>query len=241
MAQCSNCNTQLSGPFCPKCGQKDVNLERPFLELLGEITRETFDVDGRAWRTLKTLFAHPGQLTAEFLAGKRRKYTPPLRLYLFISVGFFILIAWIAGQGLLLDQGQSAETHAESQARFMSDDMPRLMFLLLPVFALLLKAVFPRRLYFDHLIFSVHLHSAAFVILALILPFEKIANQNLPALALQVTLMAYFIFYLVTSMRRVYSVTWPGTIGRAAAVLFGYLVVFSLLIEGTSSYLIISD
>ena len=144
-------------------------------------------------------------------------------------------------QLLLLDQGQSAETHAESQARFMSDDMPRLMFLLLPVFALLLKAVFPRRLYFDHLIFSVHLHSAAFVILALILPFEKIANQNLPALALQVTLMAYFIFYLVTSMRRVYSVTWPGTIGRAAAVLFGYLVVFSLLIEGTSSYLIISD
>ena len=48
----------------------------------------------------------------------------------------------------------------------MSDQMPRLMFLLLPVFALLLKAFFRDRLYFDHLIFSLHLHSAAFVISA---------------------------------------------------------------------------
>lgn len=241
MARCSNCNTQLSGPFCPDCGQKDVDLGRPFLELFREAVRETFDIDGRAWRTVKTLFARPGLLTAEFLAGKRRKYTPPLRLYLFISVGFFVLIAWIAGQGLLLDQGQTAETHAESQARFMSDEMPRLMFLLLPVFALLLKAVCSQRLYFDHLIHSVHLHSAAFVVLALILPFEKVANENLIALVLQAALLAYFIFYLVASMRRVYSTTWSGSIGRATAVLFGYLVVFSLLIEGTSPYLIISD
>jgi hypothetical protein len=241
MAQCSNCNTQLSGPFCPQCGQKDVDLERPFVNLIGDVVRETFDVDGRAWRTIKMLFARPGHLTAEFLAGRRRKYTPPLRLYLFISVGFFILIAWIAGQGLLLDQGQSVETHAESQARFMSDEMPRLMFLLLPVFALLLKAVLRQRLYFDHVIHSVHLHSAAFVVLALILPFEKVANENLVALGVQVGLMAYFVFYLVASIRRVYSVSWLGSIGRATAVMFGYLVVFSLLIEGTSSYLIISD
>jgi hypothetical protein len=241
MANCSNCNTQLSGPFCPECGQKNVDLGRPFLELLAEVVREAFDVDGRAWRTIKTLFASPGLLTAEFLAGKRKKYTTPLRLYLFISVGFFILIAWIAAQGLLLDHGQTADTHAESQARFMSDEMPRLMFLLLPVFALLLKAVFPRRLYFDHLIFSVHVHSAAFVILAFILPLEKVAGQNLVALVLQVALMAYFLFYLVASLRRVYLVSWSASIGRAIAVLFGYLVVFSLLIEGTSSYLIISD
>jgi hypothetical protein len=241
MGRCRNCDTTLDDLYCPACGQKDVDLERPFFALLGEAVSEAVDLDGRAWRTVRTLFAQPGRLTEEFLAGKRKTYTSPLRLYLFISVAFFLLMAWVAGQGLLLDQGQSIDADAPAQAQFMSDQMPRLMFLLLPVFALLLKAVFPRRLYFDHLILSVHLHSAAFVILAMMMPVEKVASENLAALILQLVMFAYFVVYLIASLRRVYSISWAGSIGRAMAVLFGYLVVFSMLIETTSTFLIISD
>ena len=173
MKRCRNCDTALEGQFCPACGQKDIDLERPFFELFSEAIREAIDLDGRAWRTLRTLFLRPGRLTEEFLAGRRQAYTSPLRLYLFISVAFFILLAWVASRGLLLEQGQTVEGDAAEQARFMSDLMPRLMFVLLPVFALLLKAAFHRRLYFDHLIHSVHLHCAAFIILAVMLPVEK--------------------------------------------------------------------
>lgn len=241
MKRCRNCETTLDGEFCPACGQKDIDLERPFFALLSETVSEAVDLDGRAFRTVKTLFRHPGRLTEEFLAGRRRTYTSPLRLYLFISVSFFILMAWVAARGLLLEHGQTIFTDAPVQARFMSDQMPKLMFLLLPVFALMLKAVFPRRLYFDHLIHSVHLHCAAFVILAVMLPVEKVASENLPALILQVAMLFYFIVYLLLSLRRVYSISWIQSIGRSTAVLFGYLVVFSLLIEGTSDFLIISD
>ena len=241
MKLCKNCDATLDGPYCPACGQRDVDLERPFLELASEILKETFDVDGRAWRTLKTLFAQPGRLTSEFLAGKRKTYTPPLRLYLFISVSFFVLMAWAASRGLLLDQAQSVETDAARQANFMSDDLPRLMFLLMPVFALILKALFRKRLYFDHLIFSVHLHSAAYVILAVMLPFEGIANRNVPALILQTALLIYMVAYLVISLRRVYVTTWIGAAARALAVLFAYMIVVSGLIETTSTFLIISD
>ena len=101
--------------------------------------------------------------------------------------------------------------------------------------------MFPRRLYFDHLILSVHLHSAAFVILAMMMPVEKVASENLAALILQLVMFAYFVVYLIASLRRVYSISWAGSIGRAMAVLFGYLVVFSMLIETTSTFLIISD
>jgi hypothetical protein len=241
MRRCKNCDASFDGDYCPSCGQKDIDLGRPFFQLLGEATVEAVDLDGRAWRTVRTLFAQPGRLTEEFLAGKRKTYTSPIRLYLFISVSFFILMAWIAARGMLLEHGQTLYADAPVQARFMSDQMPKLMFLLLPVFALFLKAVFPRRLYFDHLIYSVHVHSAAFVILAVMLPVEKVASENLAALLLQVMMLVYFVVYIVASIRRVYSTSWTGSIARSVAVLFGYLVVFSLLIETTSSFLIISD
>ena len=154
MKQCRNCHTPLDGTFCPNCGQKDVDLERPIRELVGEMLKETLDIDGRASRTFRTLLMQPGVLTSEYLAGRRKSYTPPLRLYLIISVSFFLLVAWLAGQGVLLDPGQTRELDAAPQAQFMSDELPRLMFLLLPVFALLIKIVFPRRLYFDHIIFE---------------------------------------------------------------------------------------
>ena len=210
-------------------------------ELVSEIAKETFDVDGRAWRTIKTLFLRPGQLTCDFLAGRRKMYTPPLRIYLFISVSFFVVMAWVARQGILLGPSDSPRDDAAVQAQFMSDDLPRLMFVLLPVFALILKGLFRRRLYFDHLIFSVHLHSAAYVILAAMLPFERIAETNVAAMLLQVVLLAYFLFYVVAALRRVYAITWIGAIARFAVLFFAYLIVVSGLIEATSTFLIISD
>ena len=71
MKQCRNCQTTFEGNFCPSCGQKDVDLERALGELVGEVLRETLDVDGRAWRTIRTLFLRPGELTSEYLLGRK--------------------------------------------------------------------------------------------------------------------------------------------------------------------------
>ena len=241
MAQCRNCNAMLEGPYCQRCGQKDVDLERPLRELVADVVKEAFDVDGRAVRTITTLFRHPGVLTREFLAGRRRSYTPPFRLYLVISVVSFLLIAWMAGRGVLLEQGQNLEHDAALQARFMSEDLPKLMFALLPAFALLLKAVFSDRLYFDHLIFSLHLHSATYVVLVLLIPFENLAANQPLAWIIQVALMIYFFAYFVLSMRCVYGTGWMGTIVRVLAVFFGYMMIVSAMVEATSTFLILSD
>jgi hypothetical protein len=240
-SQCKNCNAELAGPYCSVCGQKELDLGRPFGELAGDFVKEIFDLDGRAWRTLKTMFRHPGLLTSEFLAGRRRSYTPPLRLYLFISVTFFILMAWVASQGVLLEPGQEPEADADVQARFLAEDLPRLMFLLLPAFALLLKILLYHRRYFEHLIFSVHLHSAAYVVLAFMVPIENAAATFWPALVTQLLLLTYLAVYMVLALRRVYATTWLGAALRMVVVLFGYMVIVSVMIEGTSSFQIISD
>lgn len=241
MPHCKNCQTSLDSAYCPTCGQRDVDLERPIWSLIGDVVKETFELDGRAALTVRTLFRHPGLLTSEFVAGRRRTFTPPLRLYLVISISFFILVAWLAQSGILLGPGQDPGFDAAVQARFLSDDLPRLMFVLLPMFALLLKVVYLRRMYFDHLIFSLHLHSAAYVILAMMLPLEELADRYVVLMILQVVLLVYFLAYFVMAVRRVYQSDWHAVALKSAIVLFGYMIVVSVAIENGSNFKIIAD
>ena len=225
MTPCKNCDTPLEARFCPQCGQKDIELERPLSELLGEAVRETFDVDGRVARTLWTLIRRPGVLTSEFLAGRRRLYSPPFRLYLVVSVLFFMLAAWVAGQGALLSEGQTLEADAVGQARLFADYLPRLMFFLLPVFALLLKVAFRERFYFDHLIHSLHLHSVAYIVLALMLPLEQAANELMLAMVIQLVLFIYMLASFVISIHHVYFVGWLVATAKAIGILLGYMML----------------
>ena len=241
MPNCRNCQAPLEKAYCSTCGQRDIDLERPIWGLIGDVVKETFEVDGRAALTIKTLFRHPGKLTSEFLAGRRRMYTSPLRLYLVISISFFVLAAWLASSGILLDPGQDPKFDAAVQAGFLADDLPRLMFILLPIFALLVKIVFSYRLYFDHLIFSLHLHSAAYIVFALMLPLETLASRHLALLIFQVLIMIGFLAYFVTAVHRVYKSNWFAVAWKSAVILFTYMVVVSIAIENTSSFLIIAD
>lgn len=241
MPQCRNCQTSLDSAYCPACGQRNIDLERPIWSLLKDLLKETFELDGRSVMTVKSLFRHPGMLTDEFLAGRRRAYTSPLRLYLAVSISFFVLVAWAASSGILLEPGQDPGFDAAIQARFLSEDLPRLMFVLLPVFALLLKIVYRDRLYFDHLIFSLHLHSAAYAVLAMMLPLEELASRYIVLAILQVSLFTYFLAYFVMAMRRVYRSGWFAVVFKSAVVLFAYMIVVSVVIENTSNFLIIAD
>ena len=241
MRQCKNCEYELAGAYCSSCGQRDIDLERPIWSLVAETFREVFELDGRSAVTIKTLFRRPGMLTCEFLDGRRRTYTSPLRLYLTISILFFLFAAWLARSGIMLEPGQDPRFDAAIQAGFLSDDLPRLMFVLLPVFALLLKMVYVDRLYFDHLIFSLHLHSAAYVILAMMMPLEALANRHIVLMLLQVAILLYFLAYFVLAMRRAYQSSWPGVAIKSTLVLFVYVIVISVVVENTSNFMIIAD
>ena len=241
MIECRNCRTPLDGAYCGNCGQRNVDLERPIWSLVADVIKETFEVDGRTWLTVKTLFRHPGMLTSDFLAGRRRTYTPPLRLYLVTSIAFFVLAASLAQSGMLLDPGQDPTYDAAVQAGFLSDDLPRLMFVLLPVFALLMKVAYFRRWYFDHLIFSIHLHTAGYLVLALMMPLEDFADRNVGLMIAQFVLLGYFLAYFVIAVHRVYASGWLVAALKSAAVLFGYMILVSIAIENTSSFRIIAD
>ena len=93
---CLNCGTSLEGPFCHYCGQPDRNFLRFFPALLREFLSEALELDSRFARTMKPLLFKPGRLTRDYLDGRRFRYTPPLRLYLFSSIIFFLLAAFLS-------------------------------------------------------------------------------------------------------------------------------------------------
>ena len=107
---CLNCGTPLQGPFCHYCGQPDKNLMRFFPVLLREMLEDFMDFDSRFMRTLKPLLFRPGRLTRDYLDGRRFRYVPPLRLYIFSSLAFFFLAALLTTDFVRVDaQPGSAE------------------------------------------------------------------------------------------------------------------------------------
>ncbi len=98
--RCMNCGTDLKGPFCYYCGQPDKNLMRFFPVLMRELMEDFLDFDSRFVRTIKPLLFRPGRLTRDYLDGKRFRYVPPLRLYIFSSITFFFLMATLASDSI---------------------------------------------------------------------------------------------------------------------------------------------
>jgi len=90
-ARCKNCGAALLGRFCIDCGQAAEVHVPTTGELIHEAIEGLAHADSRLWRTLITLWFKPGKLTNEFIAGRRAAYVPPFRLYLVLSVIFFLL------------------------------------------------------------------------------------------------------------------------------------------------------
>jgi hypothetical protein len=96
---CLNCGEVLTGQHCAHCGQRAkvrvLSLGSLLRDLFGDLT----EFDSRIWRTLVPLAFRPGLLTAEYLRGRRTHYTPPFRMYLVLSVVFFLATSLGANPG----------------------------------------------------------------------------------------------------------------------------------------------
>ncbi|MUI13972.1 DUF3667 domain-containing protein [Massilia dura] len=91
-ANCRNCGTAVADHYCPHCGQ-ETRLHMPsFTEFAHEFISHYVALEGKLWGTFMRLLFRPGALTNEYLAGRRRRYVEPLRLYLTLSILFFALI-----------------------------------------------------------------------------------------------------------------------------------------------------
>lgn len=88
---CQNCATALSGEYCTACGQRHEPHVHSVMHFAHEAFESVTHADSRLWRSLWFLLSRPGFLTKEFFAGRRASFLPPFRLYLVVSVLFFVV------------------------------------------------------------------------------------------------------------------------------------------------------
>ncbi len=108
-ANCLNCGEVLTGQHCAHCGQRARVRVLSLGGLLRDVLDDLTNFDSRLWRTLRPLAFRPGWLTGEYLRGRRTTYTPPFRMYLILSVAFFVLTSLTAdpGSAMKFEVGES--------------------------------------------------------------------------------------------------------------------------------------
>jgi hypothetical protein len=92
-AHCDNCGAGITGRYCSNCGQRVEPPVHSLGHFLAVAVEDMTHADSRLWVTLWALLTKPGCLTREFLSGRRARYLPPVRLYLVLSVVFFLWAA----------------------------------------------------------------------------------------------------------------------------------------------------
>jgi hypothetical protein len=266
---CANCGRAVDESFCPRCGQETHDLHRSIGGIVGELLDAFAGWDSKVPMSIGLLLCHPGALTVEFLSGRRVRYLRPLRLYLTMSVLFFLSMglvrtsrpsgisrtassATIGGAVIRFDTGRDAADKGDAladdsaleafaarragetgpgiepwfkhrmkeglravmrlpaeqrapalQAAFFSK-IGNAVFVLLPIFAALLRVLYRRApIYFaEHFVFALHVHAfAMFGLMAM----HLLSAVTAPRYGWVIAVAQLWIpAYLFMAMRRVY-------------------------------------
>lgn len=90
---CKSCQTTFEGKYCHTCGEKiiedkDFHLSSIFSSALGSIT----NLDSKLYRSLRSFFLRPGELSEKFIRGERKNYVKPFQIFIVANILFFLFL-----------------------------------------------------------------------------------------------------------------------------------------------------
>jgi hypothetical protein len=259
---CANCGASMYGQYCAQCGQKVMPRNPTVGDVLREAAHELFHLDGKLLRTVRPLFTRPGLLTREIFEGRRARYVPPLRLYLIFSVAAFAVMALTAkgpiiedndlqemrdgiavtGEGptIGIDVDLTLEERRRIQQEFITTRLPQVMFLLVPLFAWLVKLVnrTSGRNYPQHLYFALHIHAVYFGLLVLTAPLELPDHELVNALT-SLGRLAFILTYFAMALRTVYGGSWRRAVVKTFLLFVVYMTCVGIAIGGVAVALVL--
>lgn len=189
---CPNCGNAAPERFCPRCGEQRINDKDFSLRgYLGEALNVLTNVESNVLRSFAALIARPGHLTAEYFAGRRKRYLKPLQLFLFCNLIYFFAQSYTGANTLttplyvhlnMLPYSESVRgmVYREVEERRVDFDDYQLKFnaviqnqaktlviLMIPAFTLGAAALNWRRrpLFVAHLVFATHFFSFLLLLL----------------------------------------------------------------------------
>jgi len=122
------------------------------------------------------------------------------------------------------DAGTSDSDDVDPQQTLV-ENAARVMFLLVPAFAILLSLVYLHEPYAHHVIFTLHVHAFAFAVLSGEFLLETLSSNESLLVGVRITLGILVFAYLVAALRRAYGGGWLGALGRAFIIVNLYFIV----------------
>lgn len=232
-AQCPNCSAiyRDGDKFCSQCSQQRQD-SSGFGAFLSDFMKDYFTFDSKMFRSVSPLLFRPGFLVNEYLAGRKVRYIPPLRIFLFSSIVFFLFFGIGVGNG--------SEAVGRELDYFFGEILPKLVLLFLPIFALIVQLFFGRGLgYLKHFLFSTYFHSFVFIIGVLYWAVSKLlqligAVKFNPILLL--ACLIWLLTYLWIALGKVYPKKKLGALMLrycGILVMYGGLLVLAALVSVT--------
>lgn len=155
--------------------------------------------------------------------------------------GFTIDSLWIDEEDFehVSQQTRKIFENDEGFKGFVLGNLPLMMFILIPLFAAVLKFIYVRRkhLYIKHVVHALHIHSFAYLIygLSLLIMFKIVTASNFPNANIAAVrgIMTAFFFVLVStyayiSFLKVYKQGWFKTLIKFNIVGFIYVIFLQL-------------
>ena len=96
--ECENCGSRVEKRFCPVCGQENIATRQSGKDLILHFFEDLTHYEGKFWSSMRLLLFRPGYLSEEYMRGKRTRYFPPVRMYIFISFVTFLLPSFLPGE-----------------------------------------------------------------------------------------------------------------------------------------------
>jgi hypothetical protein len=185
---CSSCATPLTGRFCSECGERRIGRnDQTVRHFVRESVADVTTLDGKLLRTLRALLLEPGELTREFMAGRRVLYMRPLQLFLLANLVYFVVHPYTNYTGYITPLASQMDQQLYSKVAGFREVVERdvarrdismamfearfdaktavyaksLVLLMVPLFALVawLLHVRERRPAVQHLVFAAHFYA----------------------------------------------------------------------------------
>jgi hypothetical protein len=190
---CLNCGGEVTGKFCPECGQQNIETHENFFHLAFHVVADFFHFDSKFFRTFIPLITKPGFLTNEYWKGRRSHYLHPLRLFFFITI-VMVLVAsayYNKFRDQIVDNNKNVSFNTETKETDSQEKKEKakkkmlefregvkkafsevtgylkyISFLLLPMYALSFKLLYrkSKRFYVDHLVLMLHVQSFVYLV-----------------------------------------------------------------------------
>ena len=146
---CLNCEAELIGAYCHKCGQSAKVRRLAFLETMQDFFSSSFALEGPLFKTIKLLIVNPGLLFREYVAGRRKKYYRPVAFFVLLTALYIIVRSVInydpfEHNPLPTNVPESRKKLIDA-ARFMVKNINNILFTLVLSIAIFQKLFFFRR------------------------------------------------------------------------------------------------